>query len=228
MLLVPLLALGLTLASTLLPAAYFARAMRPGRAVHYPEGGKTPLAWFTPPPADTSAPYGSITTSSIGYSETILTTSGMRGSGIGDSGPLAYTQCRTSVGFPFTVLRHVEQETDPAQTVLSQHPFLGSTISISPDFITVSHLAPRGTLLNSALRFPRTIFVPGLIANCIFLSATLVVLQRLLRHVLHTRRRSRGLCTRCGFELAQLSRCPECGTPCPPPLTEPLPSDCTT
>ena len=207
-----LLALGLTLASILLPAANFLRIMRAGQDTHYLEGGNTPLAWFIPPPPGTGKPYGTITESSPGYSETTLTTAGLQSTSGGDSGPWPYTQCRTSVGFPFTALRHIEQEGDPRQTTISQHPLLGCTITFTQNFITISNLAPRGTILSSAPRLPRSIFLPGLIGNCIFWCGTLVLLHRLVRQFRHTRRRTKGLCPACGFDLAQLTRCPECGT----------------
>jgi hypothetical protein len=214
-----LLAMGLTLASILMPAANFARGIWRGQNTHYLEGGNTPLAWFIPPPPGTGKPYGTITESSLGYSETTLTTSGLQSTSSGDSGPWPYTQCRTSVGFPFTALRHIEQEGDPRQTTISQHPLLGCTITFTHDFITISNLAPRGTLLSSALRLPRSIFLPGLIANCIFWCGTLVLCSRLLHHLRQSRRVKQGLCARCGFDLAQLPRCPESGTLATPPAT---------
>jgi hypothetical protein len=214
-----LLTLGLTVASILLPAANFSRSMPPSQATYYLEGGNTPLAWFIPPPQGVSKPYGSNSLSSLGYSETILTTAGLHSTSGGDSGPWPYTQWRTSVGFPFTALRHIEQEGMDIRTIISQYPLLGFTITLTPDFITISSTAPRGTLLNSALRLPRSIFLPGLIANCIFWCGTLVLCSRLLHHLRQSRRVKKGLCVRCGFDLARLPRCPECGTAATPPAT---------
>ncbi|MCX5688984.1 MAG: hypothetical protein NTV94_04220, partial [Planctomycetota bacterium] len=151
-----------------------------------------------------------------GLQRNYLHTSGLRSYSGGDSGPWAYTQCRTSVGFPFTALRHIEQEGDASQTAISQHPLLGCTITFTQNFITISNLAPRGTIFSSALRLPRSIFLPGLIGNCIFWCGTLVLLYRLVRQFRQSRRRTKGLCPACGFDLAHLPRCPECGTPATP------------
>ena len=62
-----------------------------------------------------------------------------------------------------------------------------------------------------AKEMPTRIYWPGLAFNTIFFGVLCLVMFILPRRATIARRRRLGLCLGCGYDLAGLARCPECG-----------------
>lgn len=60
-------------------------------------------------------------------------------------------------------------------------------------------------------RFPTRITWFGFVVNTLFYATLIAAMIAGLRVMHHQRRRRRGLCVRCAYELRDLSICPECG-----------------
>lgn len=129
-----------------------------------------------------------------------------------DGGEQRYDFRRWSYGWPWPALRRqlcVGEEYGP-RPVFKDAPeeVVLREYSRRPRVRTEAEL---GTLAVRGTQFPIHPIWPGLIGNTLVFGAALLPFPILPGFIIRLRRARRGLCVACGYDLASLSRCPECG-----------------
>jgi hypothetical protein len=162
--------------------------------------------WFRTPPADMPAPNSYTWSDSFGYTEETVSFA-PPSNGRPQLGPIVgLTQNRCRAGFPFPAL---ESHFGPGP--LPDAQFLRGRLAYYDMTRGAMWFQSAGPGLSIGVTIPLKPFWPGLLANALVfgvLGGTLVLRLAGLRR---RRRQSRGQCLKCGYALAGLTKCPECG-----------------
>lgn len=131
----------------------------------------------------------------------------------------------STAGWPFQALFYQECPVPGAAfALLNDEPFLATPQIISEALREIGLSAPSLAqrfpfLANAHISFSRHIPItplwPGYILNTLFWGGLFFAIEFAARFLHHRRRTRAGDCHHCGYTLAGLSKCPECGTPVP-------------
>jgi hypothetical protein len=165
--------------------------------------------WFSPPPDFVSeGPNRRAWSKSLGYSEEYVSFKPYDIHGTPRAGPTMYGQSRTLAGLPFPAL--VAGTTN--RTASTARFQTGRFAFCSLESGGIWYKGPPTAPMSLANTVPLMPFWPGLLADGLLyaiLVGSLVLGLAAARRWLRLRR---GQCLRCGYTLAGLPKCPECGT----------------
>lgn len=121
------------------------------------------------------------------------------------AGGVGYEATVVEAGFPLACLRGEQCTVDGGPPVATP-PW----IDVSARFGELLSLAPHGAVQPRVVPFG--LKYGGQLANTAFFAMLLISVRSLTTYHRRTRRRRRGLCLKCGYQLTSTqSQCPECG-----------------
>lgn len=220
-----ILTLGLTVASTLLPAANFARTLHSPTQTTHLDPASAP-DWFTPPPANTPHPLHSSTLSAPGFSLE-QRSCGSEFWVFPESPSTYYEQHHLSVGWPFPTLAAAYSGGNPLGKLLTTWQGSGIKLQLFERQLRIEYGLVGNALNGTVLLFPVSPYMPGLLANICIWACSIIALHAAARWARSRMRRGKGRCAFCNFEVLDLPRCPECGTIRRGGTQRPLPGNAT-
>lgn len=125
---------------------------------------------------------------------------------------MAASQERLTCGWPAPIF----EVRDPQKTTAESHKFSFASWRfqyrpVQSSFLIFPPAPKTAGGVSLAKEIPTRIYWPGLVVNTVFFGVLFLVMFILPGRAKIARRRRLGLCLACGYDLAGLARCPECG-----------------